>query len=327
MSAFRHLLRVRYPECDAQGIVFNARYGDWVDLSTTELLRAIDPAYVAPGGVDYRLRKQETEWRAPARFDDVVAAEVVVTHTGATSFRVRTTFTRVADGPFTPPDAPAELVVTDTVYVLVDPKDGTKREIPAKLGENLRAGAPGRTTDHAGLGGGRVVRVVPWAARTTMPWKNGGGVTHELLREARGEGFALRLSIAEVASDGPFSAFPGIDRAITVIEGAGMRLVRADGLAVTLRPGVPYSFHGEDAYVGALHDGPVHDFNVLVDRGVYAAAVAPAGPGRVCATWFLALGAGKVGGVPVERWDVVGIEGDVVSEVAGMAVSVTGRGE
>jgi acyl-CoA thioesterase FadM len=38
---FRYLLRVRYGECDAQKIVYNARYGDYVDLAATEFLRAI----------------------------------------------------------------------------------------------------------------------------------------------------------------------------------------------------------------------------------------------------------------------------------------------
>ena len=59
-----------------------------------------------------------------------------------------------------------------------------------------------------------------------MPWKNGQGVTREIAREpAEGEDFLWRLSIAEVAASGDFSLFPGYDRTITLIEGAGMRLV------------------------------------------------------------------------------------------------------
>jgi environmental stress-induced protein Ves len=113
---------------------------------------------------------------------------------------------------------------------------------------------------------------------------------------------------------------------ITVIDGAGMTLTRSDGLAVTLRPGAPFAFHGEDAYTGALVGGAAaRDFNVLVARDVYAAAVAPAEPGRVRATWLLALAAGRVGGVAVERWDLAELDGDVMSEVAGLAVTITGR--
>lgn len=326
MAPFRYLLRARYPECDAQGIVFNARYGDWTDLATTELLRAIDPANLEPGGVDYRLRKQETEWRAPARFDDVIAAEVRVTAMGTTSFTVETVYARVAAGPFTPADAPAELVSVRTVYVLVDASTGEKRAIPPAFGERLRIGAPGRVTDHAGVGGGRVTQVARWADRTTMPWKNGRGVTHELVRAGEGvAGFAVRISIAEVATDGPFSAFPEVDRVIVLLEGAGMRIARTDGVGVTLRAGEPYCFHGEDAYTGALTDGPVHDFNVMVDRVRYAAAVTPVGPGIVAGTWLLARAAGRVGGVGVARWDLAELDGAVLSEVPGLLVTLTRR--
>ena len=58
-----------------------------------------------------------------------------------------------------------------------------------------------------------------------MPWKNGGGTTTEIWKAASPAGEMLwRLSIADVASDGPFSEFPGIDRWIMVIAGKGMEL-------------------------------------------------------------------------------------------------------
>src|ERR671926_16488 len=37
---FRHRLRVRYGECDPQGIVFNANYLAYFDVGITELWRA-----------------------------------------------------------------------------------------------------------------------------------------------------------------------------------------------------------------------------------------------------------------------------------------------
>lgn len=109
---------------------------------------------------------------------------------------------------------------------------------------------------------------------TPQPWKNGGGVTHELYREAHGSGFSLRVSVADVAADGPFSRFPGIDRSITLLEGNGFRLTRDDGLDVRIdRPTLPFSFHGEDDWTATLTDGPVRDFNVMVDRAVLRASV------------------------------------------------------
>jgi environmental stress-induced protein Ves len=64
------------------------------------------------------------------------------------------------------------------------------------------------------------MKIIPPSAFVTMPWKNGGGITHEILKQEHGGKLLWRLSIAEVASDGPFSLFPGLSRILTVIEGA-----------------------------------------------------------------------------------------------------------
>ncbi len=318
-TPFRYRLRVRYPECDGQGIVFNARYGDWTDLATTELLRAIDPGLLVPGGLDYRLRKQETEWITPARFDDVVDASVVVEAVGTTSFTIATAFARWPD------EAP--LARVRTVYVLVNAGTGEKLPVPDPLRARLLAGAPGRGTDHAGVGGGRVTRVVRAADRVTMPWKNGGGVTHELVKEGDGAaGFGARLSIAEVAEDGPFSRFPGVDRVIVLLDGAAFRLRRGDGLdALVDRKHAPFAFLGEDEWMCTLPGGPVRDFNVMTDRATRAAAVRPSGPGLVAGTWALALAPGRIGGVDVAAWDLVGLDGDVLAEVPTLLVTITAR--
>ena len=67
---FRYFLRVRYGECDAQKVVFNARYADYVDLATAEFLRSMGyEKELQTGELDYQLVKQTIEWRAPARYD------------------------------------------------------------------------------------------------------------------------------------------------------------------------------------------------------------------------------------------------------------------
>lgn len=74
---------------------------------------------------------------------------------------------------------------------------------------------------------GAQVRILRAAGRAAAVWKNGGGVTREIAVFPEGAGmddFVWRASLAEVAADGPFSAFPGIDRTITLAEGAGMDL-------------------------------------------------------------------------------------------------------
>lgn len=125
----------------------------------------------------------------------------------------------------------------------------------------------------------RIVLPSDW---TPMPWKNGGGVTHEILRQDGAAPFRLRLSVATVTSDGPFSPFPGVDRVITLLEGSGFVLTRADGLQARITsPAVPFAFHGEDAWSAALVDGPVRDLNVMVARAVARASVVRVGAASV----------------------------------------------
>jgi len=95
-----------------------------------------------------------------------------------------------------------------------------------------------------------------------VPWKNGGGVTRELATGGgSGSAWGWRVSLAEVAADGPFSVFPGVDRVIAVIEGAGMDLVAPDGVRTALELFEPVRFSGEAVVSGRLRDGPVRDLN------------------------------------------------------------------
>lgn len=115
----------------------------------------------------------------------------------------------------------------------------------------------------------RTYRMIPADELTVLPWKNGGGVTTEVARgAARGadQDWSWRVSAADVGSTGPFSAFPGIDRTICVIEGEGMDLRFDDGRVVPLEPDQPVDFDGGDAVTGILREHAIRDFNVMVDR-------------------------------------------------------------
>lgn len=115
-------------------------------------------------------------------------------------------------------------------------------------------------------------------ALSASAWKNGGGVTREIVCVPEGAGlddFQWRVSIAHIAQAGPFSAFPGIDRVITLLAGAGVRLHTADG-ALDHRlhtPLAPFAFAGECPIEAELLDGPCDDLNVMVRRGGHSAAV------------------------------------------------------
>lgn len=105
----------------------------------------------------------------------------------------------------------------------------------------------------------------------SMPWKNGGGLTREIFRfPETAADWQWRISIAEIAADGPFSAFPGCDRELLLLSGAGMRLQFA-GRSETLQ--TPYDslrFSGEETVDAFLLDGPTLDFNAIWRRDAVA---------------------------------------------------------
>jgi acyl-CoA thioester hydrolase len=144
MSAhFRYYLRVRYGECDAQKVVFNARYADYIDLATTEFVRAVGfGEALANGSLDYQLVKLTVEWKAPARYDHVLELSVYATRLGNTSFTLATEF-RIAGRPET-------IVTAETVNVVVDAQTLRKTPLPPDFRAALEKGAPGAVTDHAG---------------------------------------------------------------------------------------------------------------------------------------------------------------------------------
>jgi len=140
---FRYYLRVRYIECDAQKVVFNSRYSEYVDVGINEFLRAAGVlGDFITGPLDFQLVKQTVEWKAPARFDQVLELRIAATRLGTTSFTIGTEF-RVAG-------EERVIVTVETIYVLVDGKTLTKLPLTDALRAALQEGAAGRVTDHAG---------------------------------------------------------------------------------------------------------------------------------------------------------------------------------
>ena len=104
-----------------------------------------------------------------------------------------------------------------------------------------------------------------------MPWKNGGGTTTEIWiqpEHAGWESFDWRVGIADIASSGPFSSFPGVDRSILLLDcppGSSMRL-SVDGRDIELPLHAFIDFPGEATTHGSLIGTPVRDFNVMSRR-------------------------------------------------------------
>lgn len=112
-----------------------------------------------------------------------------------------------------------------------------------------------------------------------MPWKNGGGFTEEITRDAGDslDGFGWRLSIADIEESGGFSTFTGYQRIITVLQGDGMRLL-VDGQAT--RPLLPFdafAFSGESQVSCKLLGGSDSRFQPDLRAAAVSGALAVAG--------------------------------------------------
>jgi uncharacterized protein len=117
------------------------------------------------------------------------------------------------------------------------------------------------------------MRIVRSTDYRRMKWKNGGGETIEIAVSPEGapiDAFDWRISMAHVATPGPFSIFADVDRTLAVIDGAGVILHLSGRGAVRLAPGAaPFAFPGDVPVDAALVDGPIDDLNVMTRRGRY----------------------------------------------------------
>jgi acyl-CoA thioester hydrolase len=142
---FSHRLRVRYSECDQQGVVFNGHYLFFYDVALTELWRAAvsGPQEMVAEGYDLVVAEARIRYREGARFDDVLEVEMPVAHLGTTSMVVRPRFLvegrLMADG--------------EVRHVFIDPGSKTKREMPGRVRSALAPYLEG-TGQAAGTGSG-----------------------------------------------------------------------------------------------------------------------------------------------------------------------------
>jgi len=106
--------------------------------------------------------------------------------------------------------------------------------------------------------------------RIARPWKNGGGVTRDIAvfpEGASDEDFLWRASIATIEKAGPFSVFPGVDRAFLLLRG-DLRIEVGDRGEQRLRPGSPaLSFGGEDSVGAEPLGGSCSALNIMTRRG------------------------------------------------------------
>jgi acyl-CoA thioester hydrolase len=126
---FVHRLRVRYHECDAQGIVFNAHHFAFFDITLTELWREAFGSYdsMVRAGTDVIVADAQATFHASPRFDDLLNIEMTIEKLGNSSMVTR--FEEKRDGQL--------LVSGRMVHVFITPGDNTKQQIPANVRERL----------------------------------------------------------------------------------------------------------------------------------------------------------------------------------------------
>ncbi|QDL53248.1 acyl-CoA thioesterase [Rhodoferax aquaticus] len=143
-TPFTFLTRVRYGECDAQLVVFNARYGDYADLAATEYFRAIFGGIQAllARNLDTQVVHYQIDWTSPARFDDVLGVRVQTERVGTTSFTLNMAFFIAG--------TQALVATAALTYVLVSTPAFTKTSIPDDLRTALQGGAPDVVMNQSG---------------------------------------------------------------------------------------------------------------------------------------------------------------------------------
>jgi uncharacterized protein len=117
-------------------------------------------------------------------------------------------------------------------------------------------------------------KILRRSAYVTLPWKNGGGITHEVIRvPADGAAFRWRVSIAEIQRSGPFSDFAGYGRTMALLRGAGLVLRFGGGTSATLaQVGEFAQFDGATATHCELLAGSCVDFNLMLAQPAGAVA-------------------------------------------------------
>ena len=124
-ETFTHRIRVRYAECDAQGVVFNGQYLFLYDVAVTELWRALGRTWagMVDAGYDLVVAEARIRFREGARFDELLGIRLPIAHLGTTSMVIRPTFTvddrLIADG--------------EVRHVFIDPATKRKKAMPSDI--------------------------------------------------------------------------------------------------------------------------------------------------------------------------------------------------
>ncbi|MBI5309412.1 MAG: acyl-CoA thioesterase [Actinobacteria bacterium] len=134
-APFVHRIRIRYAECDMQGIVFNANWFALFDDTVGALWRERLGGYdqIGDQGIQIVVAETGARFRGAARVEDVIDFNLVVARVGDRSMRVEIAALRENDG-----TGENELLVEGFLeYVFIELESFTPVAIPDGLRATL----------------------------------------------------------------------------------------------------------------------------------------------------------------------------------------------
>lgn len=152
-----------------------------------------------------------------------------------------------------------------------------------------------------------VIELLPSDQHRVEPWANGAGSTTVILREPDSDDWRVRVSVAMVEHDGPFSELPGTRRVLVPLDSA-MILRFPDGSEQSARRFGSLRFDGSPAPSACLPEGATRDFNLMLRHG----ARADVHPRTLVDSMILP-------GDPKDRWLVYLDAGDAIIAADGVA--------
>jgi environmental stress-induced protein Ves len=123
----------------------------------------------------------------------------------------------------------------------------------------------------------QIIEPTAWRAQ---PWRNGAGVTHELVRWPEREPFEVRISVADITAPAPFSAFAGYRRWLYLLEGGPVGLAHDGGPELLTQPGDGLTFAGDARIAAVSVARPSRDLNFMVREVLPSRAVLLRGGAR-----------------------------------------------
>jgi len=113
----------------------------------------------------------------------------------------------------------------------------------------------------------QIIEPTAWRAQ---PWRNGAGVTHELVRWPQADPYDVRISVAEITAPAPFSSFAGYRRWLYLLEGGPVSLAVDDGAVVLAEPADGLAFAGDNQVAATRVSRPSRDLNFMVHEALRA---------------------------------------------------------